>query len=468
MGTDISSKRSVVTLPLKVEPWQSDVMEKRFEMIRSIYNAMLGYELKQYNKMLRDPEYIAAKEFINDVYKNNDDDELSRLKKTNEFKKASAVTKEKLLEYGITKYAFGSAAIDFSKHFSQNIAAHVAQITIGESMYAAFNKLLFGNGKKVRFKKKDSINTIESDCKSGIRIIDSAGHTVKHRQPYQDIFVCFSANKGKKLVMPIVIPKNDLYKVEMLDRDFKRVMIEKKKVKDKIKYFVHIIVVGPPAIRYKDGTPVNMINEGKIGVYIDTTSITIAKDDGTIKEFDLNDGIISYQDEIAEYQRHMAASRMAMNPDNFNEDGTIKNGVMEDGKRHKLIWSYSNAYKHSRSEVANLRRKEKETRKNERYCVANKILEYGSDITINDYPFQVAAMRKKLAEGEDKDEKGRPIKKKKAGDAIGKLAPAEVVRILDQKLDAANLNKVNKVKLKNINKEMEDYRKFYAKELLNM
>ena len=44
---------SVVTLPLKTEKWQEDILQKRFELCRKIYNNMLHYEMKQLNKALQ-------------------------------------------------------------------------------------------------------------------------------------------------------------------------------------------------------------------------------------------------------------------------------------------------------------------------------------------------------------------------------------------------------------------------------
>lgn len=57
----------------------------------------------------------------------------------------------------------------------------------------------------------------------------------------------------------------------------------------------------------------------------------------------------------------------------------------------------------------------------------NKILSYGDNFAINDYPFQYAAMRKKMFnENTLQDEKH-----KKAGDKIGNNAPATLVVLLD-------------------------------------
>ena len=40
-----------ITLPLKLEKWQSDRLEKRFELARQIYNTLLRFELNKLNRL---------------------------------------------------------------------------------------------------------------------------------------------------------------------------------------------------------------------------------------------------------------------------------------------------------------------------------------------------------------------------------------------------------------------------------
>lgn len=46
-------KMSVLELPLKVEKWQADDIDKRLEHARVIYNQMLGDRLRAYNEMTK-------------------------------------------------------------------------------------------------------------------------------------------------------------------------------------------------------------------------------------------------------------------------------------------------------------------------------------------------------------------------------------------------------------------------------
>ncbi|MCQ6963912.1 transposase, partial [Methanolobus chelungpuianus] len=47
----------VLTLELKTEKWQEDILDKRFNIGRQIYNACLGELYKRYNTMTQRKEY---------------------------------------------------------------------------------------------------------------------------------------------------------------------------------------------------------------------------------------------------------------------------------------------------------------------------------------------------------------------------------------------------------------------------
>ena len=47
----------VLTLELKTEKWQEDILDKRFNIGRQIYNACLGELFKKYNTMIQSKEY---------------------------------------------------------------------------------------------------------------------------------------------------------------------------------------------------------------------------------------------------------------------------------------------------------------------------------------------------------------------------------------------------------------------------
>lgn len=464
-GFDMAENKmmSVVTIPLKTEKWQEDILQKRFELCRKVYNNMLHYEIKQLNKALHDKRYVDAKKMINEVYKIEDDKEKKLKKRSTEYKEAVKTSNDVLKEYGLTEYGFKSEVLAQRAVYKTNISSTVASLSIATPMWAAMDKFLFGNGNKLHYKKYDSFGSMASDGKSGIRMVDCNGKTVFSREPNQKVWIYMGCPQGKTLLMPIMVDEKDLYKIEMLSRKIKIIRIIRKLCGSKYRYYAQMTVEGAPAIRYdKNGNEKNPVGTGKVGVYIDTTSITLALENGEIKTLSLQYDNKS-ADRIAELQRYMDNSRRAMNPDNYNEDGTIKKGITVDGKRKRLRWINSNGYNRARIELKNLYRIESEKRTLERQVIANNVISCGDRFAVNDYPFQYAAMRKKVFnDAIEQDEKH-----KKAGDKVGNNAPSTLVTLIDNKLKAKTGIGIDKVKLKDIDYSIEDYRSYYAESILS-
>lgn len=458
---------AVISFPLITEKWQEDVLFKRFEVCRSIYNSMLGKELKKYRKMLKDERYVNSLAVIHDAYKTEDAGEKKMKKASPEYKEATQIQKQLLKEYGFSDFSFKSEAIKESKHFKGLIPSTMASISIGTPMWVAFDKLLFGNGEICHFKKYDSWSSIATDNRSGLRIVTKDNKTTFVMDSKEEYYVLYTSKVGKALKMKLKIDRKDLWLLEMMEKKIHIVRITRKKVRGKYKYYVQLSVTGPSAKRYdKNGNEKHKPADNKLGIYIDTTSLTISDKD-KVETIDLNFGN-SIEEEIAELSRYMDTSRRLSNPENFNEDGTIKKGIVKNGIRMRLTWSFSKNYLKAKNKKANLQRVQAEQRKLRSNAIANMIIERGTEICINDYPFQYAAMRKKFKDGEETDAKGRNKPKSKAGKTIAENGPAYIVTALDSKLKSKGYPGVIKKELKNIDYSKENYRSFYANELYRM
>ena len=457
---------SVVTLPLKTEKWQEDLLEKRFECYRDTYNVLLGVMLKEYGKLTHDPEYIESKKVIMSAYdKDLSDKEKKEIKKSSEYKEAQKTQRDMLRERDFSEFGLLNRAQQYFKYYEMHIPSSTVGRSITQPMWAAFEKLFYGNGHKVSFKRKGDFRRIASDGKSGIRIVNEADKTVMSGRDEGKLFVSFGTRGNRVLKMPIIVPKGDDYKQAMLCHTWKVVSIVRKKVKDRFRYSVQLTVVGAPEVRFnrETGEILHPIGEGKIGVYIDPRYVVICTEDEKFFTFDLSEGIPSHEEEIADLQRYLDTSRRISNPDNFNADGTIKKGIVKDGIRRRLTWNNSKGYFRAKNKLADLVRKDAETRKIQRQVLANTIISYGNNIVVNDYPFQWAAMRKKE---DELTKKGTPASKKKAGKVIGQNAPATLVTMIDNKLVSAGYAGVTKIKLKDVDTSEAGYRKYYARELM--
>jgi hypothetical protein len=98
----------ILNLPLGTEVWQEDILSKRLEMARNIYNACLGELMKRYRRMKQDKEYrywIQQKQS----------------------KERTQAFKELNKKYGISEYAIHSYVKPMQHHFKKNIDANTSQ-----------------------------------------------------------------------------------------------------------------------------------------------------------------------------------------------------------------------------------------------------------------------------------------------------------------------------------------------------
>lgn len=438
---------SVVTIPLKTRVFEEDIINKRLELCRKVYNNMLHDKLKTLRKMEHDKDYIASKEIILNTYKCENKTERNRLKKTEQYKNAQEIQKEKFKEYGFSEYAFASDVLKYIKPFNSNITATAATYTISKPMWAAFEKYLFADGRRIHYKSFNSISSVASDGKAGLKIVvNNKKSTRKPESPFGLSLKYGSNRAGKTINMPLIVDKNDFYMQEMICNNIKVVRLVRRKIKTHYKYYVQLTVDTAPPIKYDrcTGEIKNPINDGNVGIFIDTRKITLCHKNG-LKQIDLIDKRqIKFEEEIGNINRFLDNSRRISNPENFNEDGTIKKGIVVDGQKRKLHWNNSNNYKKALAKKADIQRRLAEQRKIRAGEITNMILSLGNNIICNNYNFKAAQMRKKETEI---DEKGKIKSKKKAGKAISYSAPAMLLTILNNKLVARGYNEIYKVEV---------------------
>lgn len=448
------SMLSVITLQLKTRPYEVDTLNSRFRVCASIYNAMLGERMKAYEAMCADPEYAKAKDITDAVKKHDGSKEAKaiakELRESGEYKKALEAKKTFHSDYGFSDFSFGSIVLKQREHFKDIIPSTMAMMSIAKPMWSAFDKLLFKDGRQCSFKKADDFNSIASDGKSGLRVLDENGKTAKRLLPGNRYFVSYTSKKGKQLHIPIVIDKKDQYIMDMLDRDIHVVRIVRKKVKNKFVYSLQLTVDGAPAVKYDhDGNLLHPIGEGRIAIFADEKFFTIAKENGEVTQIDI-DFPAKYDDEKEYLQQKMDESKRVSDPQNVKPDGTFMNKKDVPGGR--LEWHFSKTYKRYANTKADIDRRMRETRRIRSNVIANQILALGNDISINDRPFKT-----NVGGGKYKD-------------AITRNAPSQILTTLENKMKAAGLGEIHKYKLpvEQGDKKKQGYRDDYAKQLLHI
>ena len=116
-----------LTLPLKLEKWQSDHLEKRFEIARQLYNTLVHAELKRIHRIERMPEY---REIERQIEATTDKKEKWALKNQK---------KQFLRKNGINRNTFTTDMKRLYKHFNDNIGSNVAQHGIVSQVLTALS-----------------------------------------------------------------------------------------------------------------------------------------------------------------------------------------------------------------------------------------------------------------------------------------------------------------------------------------
>ena len=384
----------IVQFPLKTEMYQEDILNKRFEIGRQIYNSLVNITQKRYKEMIKTNRYR------NLIFQLSGDKKKDKSvwKQINDMRK----------QFGMSEYSFYKDVKRLQHHFSKNIDSHTVQ-KIATSLWKAYEKLFYGNGKHIHYKKYNSVNSLEGNTnKTGIR--------------FKDDIILWNGLK-----MLVIIDYNNYYENQALKSEIAYCKIVRKFVRNKYKYYVQIVFKGTPPVKVDNETGEVKHHIGKGDVGIDIGTSTIAYSSATdVKILELANKVQDIEDEKRRLLRKMDRSLRTTNPDNYNEDGTIK----KQGNK-KVLWNKSNHYLKYQNQLRELYRKQADVRKYQHECLANEIISLGDNIYVEKMNFQGLAKKSTKTE---KNNNGRFKRKKRFGKTIANRAPSMLLGIIDRKL----------------------------------
>ena len=384
----------IVQFPLKTEKYQEDILDKRFEIGRQIYNSLVNITQKRYREMIKTKKYrnLIAQLFGDKSKDNPIWEQINDIRE----------------QFGMSEYSFYCDIKQLQHHFSDNIDSLTAR-SIASNLWRAYEKLFFGNGNKIHYKKYSTLNSLEGKSNStGIRFKDDA--------------ILWN---GLKIY--VVIDYDNYYENQALKSEIAYCRIVRKFVRKKYKYYVQITFkVNPPIkVDNETGEVKHCIGEGDVGIDIGTS--TIAYSSATdVKILELADKVQSIENQKRRLLKKMDRSRRATNPNNYNEDGTIKKQCNK-----KMVWNKSNHYVKYQNQLKELYRKQADVRKYQHECLANQIISLGDNIYVEKMNFSGLAKKSTKTE---KNDKGRFKRKKRFGKSIANRAPSMLLGIIDRKL----------------------------------
>ena len=394
----------ILTLKLDTKSYEETILNKRLEISRNIYNSCLGELFKRYNHMRESKNYRKILKMIKGKDRNKQFNELNS-------------------KHGLTEYALHDFVKPIQKHFKDNIDSFTAQ-KIATRCFKAFQGLMFHTANKVSFKKHGEMNSVEGKTnKTGIR---------------------FKNNKlvWNGLEIDIVVNKNDEYAKTSLLNEVKYCRIVRKFIRGKYKYYIQLILEGIPPVKYnkETGEIKNGIGSGKVGIDIGTQTIAYSSK-YDVKLLELAPEVNNIEKEKRKLQRKLDRQRRANNPNNYNENGTIKRGV-------KFKWIKSNKYIKTQNILKEIQRKQADIRKQSHNKLANRIASLGNEVYVETMNYK--GLQKRSGETTINKKTGKFNKKKRFGKSLANKAPSMFLTILDNKLKwhGKQLLKIDTVKIK--------------------
>lgn len=399
--------RYCITFPLETEKYQEDILDKRFEIGRKMYNSVLSIVYKRYKFMTETRKYRELKEKVKELYNLKDKQNQKELKETYK------ILNEMYKEYRLNEYSLHADIKDMQNHFKENIDAFTAQ-KIATRVWKAIEDLLFGDGETVHFKKYGDLDSLEGKSnKTGIR--------------FKDNTLLWNGLK-----VPVKIDYKNPYEYQAMQDEICYCRIKRKFVRGKYKYYFQLILKGVPPMKInKEGEIKRELGSGAVGLDIGTQTIAIVSNND-VKLLELADRVQNIEDEKRRILRYMDRSKRANNLDNYNENGTIK----KQGNK-KVIWIKSNKYKKAQNKLKEMYRKQADIREYQHQLLSNYIISLGDIIKVEDMNYKGLQARAKKTE---KNEKGKYKKKKRFGKSLANKAPAKLLTLIDNKLKYWNMS----------------------------
>jgi transposase len=315
------------------------VLLARLEAGRQIYNACLGEALKRLTLYKQSKLYQQARKLPKGKLRNET---------FNQARQALGYT-----EYALQSYA-NQLRHGGGGWLGKNLDSHTTQ-KLGTRAFKAVEKVNFYQAKRVRFKGKNQLDSLEGKSNSaGIR--------------WRSETLCWS-----DLKLASKIESHDPVILHGLNSPIKYVRLVRRKRGGKNYFYAQLINLGIPFQKSK-----HQVGEGTVGLDLGPSTIAIVgEDQATLKPF--CPGIADKSRQIRRLQRQLERQRRANNPNNYEPDFKDAKGRKKKGKIKKgqKTWPNSRSYLKTRQQKSEIERKLAAHRTSLQNCLAHEVFSYG-------------------------------------------------------------------------------------------
>lgn len=400
-----------VRLLLATTKYDEQIINKRFHAVSHIHNVLVKHSKKCLKKLSCDKEYQSLKAEYSAILKKNKISKEERAYKKQISRRMAEIVKG----HGLSEYSFQAYIKICARQFRGCLSSQQVQKE-ATRVWRGTEKILYGNGHELHFKKFRDFNTICGKTNTnGVKFYKNAyfiewlGLNIKCR-----------------------LPKNRDYIIKALNSDISYCEIERKMFPNGWHYYVVIYLKGDAPHKLSTAENNDSITGVDIGV---STVAAVSENEVILKE--LAPRCKVYNRKIEKLQINMDISKRISNPDKYNPDGSI------DRSNHEK-WAYSKTYLKKLNRLKSLYRQKKAYIKQSHEEIINGLLEQSASFIVEDMSFKglqhrakKTERRKEAADIKQKDGSFKKVykhrRKKRFGKSLNDRAPASFITILTRK-----------------------------------
>ena len=170
------SEYFVLTLPLRTEKWQADILDRRLRVNRDIYNAMLKKAYGRYLQMTQTKAWrkieeglransLSDTEKISPVDHNGSEQDTAAARRKELYRQRDVLVEK----YRLRKYDLTKDAARYRQAFKENTDSPICQ-NLAENVWRAIDRLVTGKGRQVHFKGLHGLNDLTGKTNKSIYI----------------------------------------------------------------------------------------------------------------------------------------------------------------------------------------------------------------------------------------------------------------------------------------------------------
>jgi len=403
-------------LLLNTTEYDESVIDKRFHALSHIHNVMVKRARKLLIRLQHDKTYQAyLSEYKELIKKSAKGKKLSKGESSR--KKELSVFMSKIrLDMGLSEYGFHSYIKICARQYRKCLSSLQVQKEVTR-VWRGVEKILFGDGKELHFKKFMDFHTISGKNNTNGIKFDRSTLSVE----WLGLNInCKCSRKASGID----------YLYEALFSDISYCEIERKMFPNGWHYYVVVYLKGDAPRKIRE------VGNNLMGIDPGTSTIAGYSDTKAVLT-ELAPACKKYNTQIERISRRLDASKRASNPNKYNPDGTIKKG-----NRDK--WVFSKTYFRSRWKLKSLYRQKAAYTKQSHEELCNRLLADSNTFVIESMTYKGLQRKSQKIERNDrlsdirqKDGTIRQIykykRRKRFGRSLNNRAPAMFLTILERK-----------------------------------